>query len=171
MTIMNTRGFTLLEALVAMTVASILLGLAVPALSNLLAKQRLSMATLDLSRALTQARHESIMRSRPVLIDNQDGQWGSGWYIYIDINWSGVWDANEPVIRVGEIPAGVRIVGNTPVRRYVRYTPSGRALMLSGAFQAGTLTLCDEHGKVAVKRVILSATGRVRIETGPALTC
>lgn len=168
---MRTRGFTLLEALVAMTVASILIGLAAPALSNTLARQRLSMATLDLSRALTQARHESIMRSRPVLVDNLDSQWSSGWHIFVDDNWNGIRDSGEPIIRVGEIPSGVRVVGNTPVRRYVRYTPTGRALMLSGAFQAGTLTLCHENGNITVKRVILAATGRVRTETGTALTC
>jgi type IV fimbrial biogenesis protein FimT len=168
---MRARGFTLLEALVALTVASILIGLAVPPLSGMLAKQQLSRATLDISRALTQARHESIMRSRPVLVDNRDGQWSSGWQIFVDDNWNGIRDSGEPLIRVGEIPSGVRVVGNTPVRRYVRYTPSGRALMLSGAFQAGTITLCHQNGNLSVKRVVLAATGRVRTETGTALTC
>lgn len=168
---MRTRGFTLLEAIVALAVASILIGLAVPALADILARQRLSMATLDITRALAQARHESIMRSRPVLVDNLDGQWSSGWQIFVDKNWNGMRDADEPVVRVGEIPSGVRIAGNTPVRNYVRYTPSGRALMLSGAFQAGTLTLCNDKGSLPVKRVILSATGRVRTETGAAATC
>lgn len=168
---MRTQGFTLLEAIVALAIASILIGLAAPPLANVHARQRLSMATLDITGALTQARHESIMRSRPVLIDNLDGQWSSGWQIFVDKNWNGVRDADEPVVRVGEVPSGIRIVGNTPVRNYVRYTPSGRALMLSGAFQAGTFTLCSSKGNLPVKRIILSATGRVRTETGAAGTC
>ncbi|MNO01291.1 hypothetical protein D3C81_2213950 [compost metagenome] len=60
------------------------------------------------------------------------------------------------------IAEGVQIVGNAPVSRYVRYTPTGDAKMQSGAFQAGTISLCHESGMQAVRRLVISATGRLR---------
>ena len=61
-----------------------------------------------------------------------------------------------------ETPGGIIIKGNSPVTRYLRYTPTGQTKRLGGAFQAGTLTLCHSSGNQPVRRLILNAAGRLR---------
>jgi len=39
---------------------------------------------------------------------------------------------------------GFRVTGNGPVSRYIAYTPTGATKLISGAFQAGRLTLCND---------------------------
>ncbi|MCQ4347662.1 GspH/FimT family pseudopilin [Pseudomonas stutzeri] len=166
------RGFTLTEVILALAVLSIGLSIATPAMRQTIHGQQLRQASIDLGMALTRARQEAIMRRRPVVLDNQDGEWSSGWRIFVDHNGNGALDADEPILKIGDaIAKGVRISGNTPVRRYIRYTPTGRTRLQSGALQAGTISLCHESGKQAIRRLVLAASGRVRTEIGAAGSC
>ncbi|WP_137887435.1 GspH/FimT family pseudopilin [Pseudomonas sp. 2FE] len=167
-----TRGFTLIEALVALAIIAILLGLGVPALTRLIHGQQLQTANHSLLAVFAYARGESIKRRCPVLIAAIDGQWENGWRVFADPNSNGQLDDAEPLLLVAAAPpAGVVIHGNTPVRHYIRYTPTGSAKMQSGAFQAGTLTLCHADEQQAIKRLVLSATGRLRSSRGQPGGC
>jgi len=166
------RGFTLSEALVALALSALLLGLAVPAFTQLTHRQQLITASNDLLATFAYARQESITRRCPVLIDNLNGRWENGWRVFADSNGNGLLDEDESLLRqASPLPAGVRVSGNSPVRRYVRYTPSGSAKMQSGAWQAGTLTLCHADGQQAIRRLVLSATGRLRSSRGEPGGC
>lgn len=166
------RGFTLIEAMLAMALLAVLAGLAAPALTQLRHAQQVRVASIDLASAFVLAREEAITRRQAVLVVSQDGEWSKGWRIFIDLDADGSHDDGEPLLYVGAPRgAGVRIGGNAPVSRYVRYTPSGEARLLSGAFQAGTLTVCHESGRQPLRRLVLSASGRLRIAKGEAGTC
>lgn len=165
----SSRGFTLIEAMLALALLSMLYAIATPAVRQMIHGQQLRQASIDLAMALIQARQEAIMRKQPVVIANPEGTWVSGWRIFVDQNANGVFDTEELVLRTEDaIASGVRISGNTPVASYVRYTPTGEAKMQNGAFQAGTITLCHESGEQAIRRLVLSATGRLRtVKEGP----
>lgn len=166
------RGFTLIEAMLAMALLAVLAGLAAPALTQLRHAQQVRVASIDLASAFVLAREEAITRRQAVLVVSQDGEWSKGWRIFVDLDADGRHDDGEPLLYVGAARgAGVRIGGNAPVSRYVRYTPSGEARLLSGAFQAGTLTVCHESGRQPLRRLVLSASGRLRIAKGEAGTC
>lgn len=168
----SNRGFTLIEAMLVLVLLSLLLGIAVPAARQMINGQQLRQASIDLSMALILARQESIMRRQLVVLDNEDGEWSSGWLVFVDQNGSGVLDTGELVLKRGDaIATGVRISGNTPVSRYIRYTPTGEAKMQSGAFQAGTITLCHADGEQAIRKLVLSATGRLRTVKEAAGSC
>ncbi len=157
------RGFTLVEALVVLALVTLLVSLGVPAMTDLIRSYQLRTASHALLVSFNQARQASATRRVPVLVDNLHENWSAGWRVYADQNNNARWDESEPVLaEVGPQPEGVIIKGNAPVRRYVRYTPTGRTSMASGAFQAGTLVLCHNGGRVAVRKLVISATGRVR---------
>ena len=168
----SSRGFTLIEAMLALALLSMFCAIATPAVRQMIHGQQLRQASIDLAMALIQARQEAIMRKRPVVIANPDGRWDSGWSIFVDQNANGVFDTEELVLRTGDaIAGGVRISGNTLVASYVRYTPTGEAKMHNGAFQAGTITLCHADGEQSIRKLVLSATGRLRTVTEAAGSC
>lgn len=167
-----TRGFTLIEALVTLTLVALCISFGAPALGQFIRNQQLVAAYHELLASLSQARQESVTRRIAVLVDNQDGNWQTGWKIYADRNGNARWDEGEPIIKqVGAQPNGLIIKGNGPVRRYIRYTPTGQTYLLGGAFQAGTLTLCNADGKTQVRKLVLNATGRVRRVKQPPGPC
>ena len=166
------RGFTLVEAMVALALLAILSSLAAPTLMRAIHAQQVRRASIDLAMAFILAREEAITRQIPVIIDNLDDDWTNGWTIFVDLDSDGGLDDGEPVLKTADdIASGVRISGNTPVSRYVRYTPSGEARLHNGAFQAGTLTLCHDSGQQPLRRLVLSATGRLRTVKEEAGSC
>lgn len=157
------RAFTLSEMLSTLAITAVLLGVALPGAQNLVHNQQLISASNTLIASLALARSEAIKRRLPVLVDNIDGSWESGWRVFADVNSNGQYEDGEPqLLQAAAFASGVIAKGNTPVRRYIRYTPSGGSKLIGGGFQAGTLTLCHATGTQAVRRLVLSASGRVR---------
>ena len=76
----NTRGFTLIELLVAVTLLAICIGLGAPAFTQFMRTQQLTAASQVLTSSLALARQESVIRKVTVLVDNQDGNWSTGWW-------------------------------------------------------------------------------------------
>ncbi|MHB1145478.1 MAG: GspH/FimT family pseudopilin [Thiobacillus sp.] len=169
---MKHSGVTLLELMVALAIVAILLAIGIPTFTSLVRSSRLSSATNELVSSLFFARGEAIKRSsRAVICPSAtgsscagSGDWHQGWIVFGDDNNNASVDAGETVIlkRAG-LPDGMWLKGNSPVSEYISYTASGGAKLVSGAFQAGTLTLCnvmDAPG--AARQIIVSSTGRPR---------
>lgn len=168
----NTRAFTLPELLITLGILTVLTSVGVPGTLQLMDNQQLATTSNHLAADLLLARSESIKRRQPVLVDNGDGNWQSGWLVYVDLNNNGRFDEGEPILRQAHsLPRNVIAKGNTPVRRYIRYTPSGSSHLIGGAFQAGTLFICHANGKYAVRQLVVSATGRVRRHKAPPAPC
>lgn len=167
-----TRGFTLLELLITVTIAAVLLGIGIPAMEQMIRNQQLVATHNKLVAALLLARSESVKRQKPVILRNSGNLWSNGWTLFADENDNGEHDQGEQLlITSGPVPKGIRVSANTPLRQYVRYVPTGRTRMMSGAFQAGTLTLCHEDGLQPLRQLIISATGRMRTTKGSAGSC
>jgi len=86
------RGVTLLELMIAITILGILIGIAVPSFRAFTRNNRATAAQNDLVTALNVARSESMRRSRPVSLcpstDGEtcsaDGNWAQGWMVFLD---------------------------------------------------------------------------------------
>jgi type IV fimbrial biogenesis protein FimT len=61
------------------------------------------------------------------------------------------------------LPGWMTLQGNATVDRYISYGPQGRSQSTTGAFQAGTVTLCGT-GQAHVWRVVINAVGKPRLE-------
>jgi len=84
---------TLLELLVAIAVLSVLVSLAAPSFSTILAEQRLRQASSEMRISLTTARSEAIKRGESVAVVPRDSSWSSGWCVEADAGASGCTDA------------------------------------------------------------------------------
>lgn len=174
-------GFTLVEVLVVLLVLMILQNTAVPALVGISNSAKVSSATSNLFSGLTLARSEAIKRgSRSVLCKSADGlvcapsgDWGQGWIVFHDANNNGDVDIDELVLaREGELSSSIRLAGNTPVKSYVSYTPTGAAEYTSGAFQAGTFTVCARSaGAAETRKIVISSSGRPRVAKSTEAQC
>ena len=75
------RAFTVVEILVVMAVFAIVVGVAGPALSSMVASQQVRSAAYDLHAALNIARSEALTRNSAVVVAPADGDWARGWSV------------------------------------------------------------------------------------------
>ena len=92
------RGFTLIEALVALALVALLISLGIPAMSGLIRSYQLRTASQALIISLNKARQASVTMRVPVLVDNEDENWSAGWRVYADRNDNARWDEGEPIL-------------------------------------------------------------------------
>jgi type IV fimbrial biogenesis protein FimT len=164
-----------------MAVMAILLTLAVPAFSEAMVSSRLTTLANSFLSNLYLARGEAIKRnSRAVLCKSADGLacaasggWQQGWILFHDANNNAVLDASESVILTQPaLPSGFMLTGNTHVAAYISYSSTGGAKLTSGAFQAGSLTLCsDSSSSINARKIVISSTGRPRIQKLSLASC
>ncbi len=178
------HGFTLIELMVSITVAGILLGIAIPAFRSFLQNDRDTGQVNSLVASLGYARSEAVKRASPNGITvcpsaNQAacdaGPWTEGWIVtYIDP----ITPANTVVLQAVPALSGSNTV--TPV-----VGPPGGVTFLSSGLTSlppggqFTLRVCDSRGAAFARQVELNATGRVAasqkpgfaVDTITALTC
>ena len=84
------RGFTLLELMVALTVAAVLFGVGVPSFVDMIRNNRAAANINELSTAFAIARSEAVRRGAAVTVcRSSDGatcgaNWAAGWIIFVD---------------------------------------------------------------------------------------
>lgn len=111
------RGFTMVELMVVITISAILLALAGPSMSRLIANQRVRSTATDLHIALLKTRTEAIKRNMSVMLSATDGSWNAGWTITIPAT---------PLVPPLEIHGPVPSVTVTSSATQVVYRETGR---------------------------------------------
>jgi type IV fimbrial biogenesis protein FimT len=172
-------GATLLELMVVLAVSAILLTVGIPRLAALIRTSNLTSATNVLVSSLHLTRSEAIKRNaRAVMCPSAtgtsctDGGWHQGWLVFHDANNNAALDTGESVIlRQSAMPEGFRLTGNTQVSRYISYSSTGAAKLVSGAFQAGTLTVCNVSDPSGARQILVSSTGRPRTVKAVLASC
>ena len=175
------RGFTLIELMIVLAVASVLLGAAVPAMTSTIKSVQLSSASNELLAGLFLARSEAIKRNgRGVICKSADGAtctasggWEQGWLVFHDANNDGSRDAGEAIVKQAQPLAGdLRVNGNLSVARYISYGADGGTRFASGGFQAGTITLCVRSADAGeARQIIVSSSGRPRVQKSRVEHC
>ena len=178
---MKQSGVTLLELMVVLAIAAILLLAGIPSFASLINSTRLSTATNEMISSLHLTRSEAIKRnSRAVMCTSATGTscavsggWHQGWLVFHDANNNAKLDLGETVVLTRQaLPAGLWATSTGTTARYVSYAPSGGTKQVSGAWQGGTLTLCNESGSLnSARKVIISSTGRPRTEKTTLASC
>jgi type IV fimbrial biogenesis protein FimT len=175
------RGLSLVELLMVVLIGGWLAALAVPSLGAMVHAQRGSALANGLFASLQLARVAAITRNdRVVMCKSADGSacstaggWQQGWIVFHDRNNNAARDPGETVIeRQHAFSPGWGLSGNGPVSNYVSYGSTGYSKLVSGAFQAGTFTLCPVAGGGGeVRQIVINSAGRVRVQRADATVC
>lgn len=177
---LRARGWTVVELVTVLAVVVVLAAAAAPAFHDLIRSQRASATSSAILAHLVLARSEAIKRSgRVVLCKSSNGEtcassggWEQGWLVFHDLNGDAELGVGEAIVaKAGPLSPGVTLRGNSPVSRYVSYDATGATRMVSGAFQAGTLTVCVRDGPSAGRQLVINAAGRVRVQRAFAGAC
>ena len=164
----HTRGFTLIELMVTLTVATILITVAVPGFRTIIQNNRVSAQSNDLLTALTLARSEALKRGVQVSVCSSDDQadcdtvpntdWENGWIVFVDDNSDGKKDAGEDIIRVWDGLSGSPTLTGTV--NTIQYLPTG----LIDPATAQTLTLTPSSCKGKQQRTLsITVVGRASV--------
>jgi type IV fimbrial biogenesis protein FimT len=166
----NPRGFTLVEALIAMAIACVLLGVAVPASSAALEAAHAGAARAALFGTLMQSiRHATLAGSEVVMCPGDAGgcrdsnDWSDGWIAFADIDGNRHRGANETLLDVAPALSGKVHLRSTRGRTRLVFQPNG-----GNAGSNVTFTLCDGRGPGQASTLVLSNTGRLRSSTPTA---
>lgn len=158
------RGFTLVEAVIALAVVAILVGTAVPAWTGAVASARASSTRAALLESLTRSiSHAALAGSEVVLCPGDaagcrsTSDWSGGWIAYADINGDRQRNGNETLLHaVPALDAGVHL-RSTAGRTRLVIQPNG-----GNAGSNVTFTLCDARGPATATTLVLANDGRLR---------
>ena len=149
----SSRGVTLIELMVGLSVAAVLIALGSPSFVEAINGNKLSSAAGEVTAALQLARSEAIRFNRRVVLCRSDdgsscdtaaGDWG-GWIVFMDANGNGARDSAEPVIKAGTIDSPLQLLSSNAVssgaQRFT-FRGDGTARTATGTLLAGTLSVC-----------------------------
>lgn len=152
------RGLTLLELLIVITILALLLGVALPAMQDLIERNRLKTAAQALAEDLQWARSEAIKRNRVLGFSVDTERWCYGVVdreLRCDCRRAPETEGACTLKRVlGDVFPGVRLESTLSLTRF----EPRRATAINGS-----LTLISPSGTAI--RVVLSRLGRVRFCT------
>lgn len=158
------KGFTLIELMITLAIAAIVLGMAAPAMRDMLQNGRITSQANDLLTALNIARSEAVKRAIPTTVCRSSdmtscsagaGSWAIGWIVFDDRNGNAIVDGDDTVLRARQkLDGNPTLDGPGPVI----YQASG----LVNAPAVFTHTIPDCTGNRG-RRVNLSATGRAMV--------
>ena len=158
------RGFTLIEALVVLVVAALLLGLAVPALSNASEAVHNGSAQAALGGSILGAVSHSAVTGTEVVLcpGDADGcrpsiDWSRGWVAFADIDGDRQRDPADTLLKRVEALGGDVHLRSTPGRTRLVFQPNG-----GNAGSNVTFTLCDGRGAEKAVTLVLANNGRLR---------
>jgi len=161
-------GFSLAELLVAVAIVAITLSLAVPGLNSLFAQSMMRTAANELARAFHVARQHSLANGIDAAIcPTADGaqcsnssNWNTGWLVFSnrDGEHPPRVDSDEAILLYREGRSMLNISAN---RRAFVLRPFGLRST------NGTFLFCDRGQAVDARRLVVSYTGKPRLETMP----
>ena len=169
-------GLTLWELLSALSIAAVALTAGVPAFHSFLLDARLTADVNGWVLAVQIARSEAAKRGRPVIVCKTDDTLrcgdtalpvDAGWMVFVNIDdeYPPRRSSSEPLLYMHDPEITGTVVSNRP---YYEFRVGRRSTN-------GTTVFCDQRGAAAAKAVIVSYTGRPRVDRVDAdrhpLTC
>lgn len=158
------QGFTLIELMIAISVAAILIGVGIPGMRNMILDNRRVAVVNEIVTGVNQARAAAFARNLPVTMCVADnavnpgscdatGDWTNGWFIFVDANENDTFDTDEEILNVtGTAPQGVTITAsaNFMARTFTRNTLG----------TLGTISVCAGNSR---RDIVVDEIGHTRL--------
>jgi type IV fimbrial biogenesis protein FimT len=135
---LSQRGFTLIEAMVVISIMAILAGTSVSSFVWLNQSTQIRGATFDLIADLDFARSEAVKRNANVVVAPRDGDWVNGWTITFNANVLRARDAVGAAVGFAAAPATLTFDGG------------GRASLAT----VGNFQICPPSGGSSTGRTV-----------------
>lgn len=159
------RGFNLFELMLTLSIASVLLGIAVPSFQGVMLDSRRSTAVNAFVHSVFVARSSAITYNRTVSIcrsvdgatcSNNTASWEFGWIVFMngDRDDPPAIDSGERILFVQHALPGATISSNRRAYSFKSY---------AHAVVNGTIVLCDRRGSTEARAVIINTAGRTRV--------
>lgn len=170
-------GFTLVELVVTICIASVLLGIAVPSFIGIIKSYNVTTITNRMVSAINLARSEAIKRGVQVTINNLgigSSIWEGGWQVFVDNNGDGTLNGTDLLLKT--YPA---LTNKYTLRTGANYTcwlaytstglSKGSGSACSGGLSNDTFRVCDPSASTTLSRSItINMVGRPSPSTGTA---
>jgi type IV fimbrial biogenesis protein FimT len=166
---LTTRGFTIIELMITISVLAILLAIGVPAFNEVVRNNRTAAQTNEFVGALSLARSEATKRGMPVSIcaanDSQSGcaglnvaSWEFGWLVFTDLTGVvGAFDGTDTLLQQSRrVTGGITLNSNNI--GFVRYAPSG---LPSQAVDVAFGVVHEQCSGINRRNVAIERTGRI----------
>ncbi|MGV8900583.1 MAG: GspH/FimT family pseudopilin [Burkholderiaceae bacterium] len=156
------KGFSLVELMVVLSIAAILMSIAVPSFRTLIQNQRMTTNVNDFFAAINLTRSEALERGvRVDMAAAGDGSnWSNGWIVFVDENSNQTLDSNEKLIFTHEaVPTGMSVNSNIPG------TPLAIGYHATGSIKVslGNSTVSFAQDDEVKKRIKLNWFGRPKV--------
>ncbi len=169
------KGFTLIELLISISILFIISAMSLPSFSSILSKTRQDGEISMLMSHLQLTRKEAIYKNRTMLMCkskdqlkcSSDAQWEDGWLIFYDENKNKQRDDNENITSIKrKTNQQIKIIYRSfsGSNKYVKFYNKGYS------HTNGTFIICNPLGAEHTKTVVLSQTGRIRLNEMPTLS-
>ena len=164
-------GFSMLELMITLSVASILLITAIPSFQQFTFRQHMKAALASLHNDLMMARNEAVhlnMRvvscpGSPSTGCSDTSDWSTGWIVFADSNADRQHQADETIIRHGQGIENLDIHSSSG-RTDIRFFPNG-----SAPGSNGSITFCGPGGPDKARKLVISNMGRIRRDSAAGL--
>lgn len=163
------KGFTLAELIATVGIASLLMSIAVPGLSDLTRNTRQVTAANELLSDFHFARALAITsNSRVTVCPSASGlncepvDWEAGRIIFVDLDSDRTVSGGETVRRIsGDL--GETSIDTAEFNASISYRPNGRAMAELVRDNTGEFILCDDRGSAHARVIIIEISGRPRV--------
>ncbi len=162
----------MIELLVTLSIAAIMLTIAIPSFRDFLLNNRITSQTNDFVLALASAKSEAVKRGVRVTVCSRatppttpescagSTTWDTGWLVFVDNDGGGTVNGLDEVLQVREPLEGNNTL-RAAARQRVTFQNTGFSLGFTDTFR-----LCDTRGTANGRRITVSNQGRVTSATG-----
>ncbi len=160
-------GFSLVETIVSMAIASVVIFTAVPTLTEFVEDNRIASTTNTVVLSLNLARSEAIKRRKQVTMKRKgstESVWERGWTVFTDHNGNGNKDTEDLLLATfPELEHGYTLRTGNNFRTWIAYLPTGTSKSGSGLGN-DTFRVCPSDGDVNnASKVVVNQVGRPRL--------